>query len=100
MSRLPIQLWIILCPVLLIVAISALLPLFAGVGARPPDEKWRGLFYSNPDDPALLIPKRYGIGYTLNFSNRWSWFVLLLILLLVLVPVVLSVGNVSHLAKQ
>jgi hypothetical protein len=100
MAGLPIQPWIVFGPALLVVAISCLLPLFAGVGARPADEKWNGLFYSNPDDPALLVPKRYGIGYTLNFGNRWSWFVLFLILLLVLAPVVLSVGQLGHLRKQ
>ena len=99
MARLPIQVWIILGPVLLLVAISALLPLLAGVGARPPDEKWNRLFYSNSDDPSLLVPKRYGIGYTLNFGNRWSWVVLLLILLLVLVPAVVSVTSTRHLTK-
>ena len=47
-------------------------------GERPPDEGWSGPFYSNPDDPALFVPKRYGIGYTLNFGNPWSWIVVAL----------------------
>jgi hypothetical protein len=37
--------------------------------------KW-GLFYVNPDDPALWVEKRYGVGWTLNFGNRRSWLVM------------------------
>jgi uncharacterized membrane protein len=44
------------------------------VGDHTPDDAWRwGLIYYNPDDPALIVEKRIGIGYTLNFGNRWSW---------------------------
>ena len=28
-----------------------------------------GAFYVDRDDPALLVPKRYGYGYTFNFGN-------------------------------
>jgi uncharacterized membrane protein len=43
------------------------------VGDRTPDACWRwGLFYVNPADPSILIEKRFGIGYTLNFGNRWT----------------------------
>ena len=66
------SIWIILGPVLLLGAL-ALLPLLLKTGKRPPDEDYRGIFYSNPDDPALFVPKRFGIGYTLNFGNPWSW---------------------------
>jgi uncharacterized membrane protein len=43
----------------------------------PPDdtpaERWSlGGIYSNPQDPALFVPKRMGFGYTLNFGNRWA----------------------------
>jgi uncharacterized membrane protein len=49
-------------------------------GDRTPDERWLwGAIYVNRDDPALLIPKRFGIGYTLNFGNRWSWVILALV---------------------
>ena len=53
---------------------------------KPPEEGWSGIFYSNPNDPALFVPKRYGIGYTLNFGNPWSWIVLALIFATVAVP--------------
>ena len=36
-----------------------------------PDRGWKfGLIYVNPNDPALLVEKRFGVGYTLNFGNR------------------------------
>lgn len=38
------------------------------------DEYWRwGLFYYNPGDPALVVQRRMGPGYTLNFGNTYSW---------------------------
>ncbi len=53
----------------------------APMGDRTPDACWKwGLFYFNPADPAILIEKRFGIGYTLNFGNRWTWVVLVLLL--------------------
>ncbi len=33
--------------------------------------KW-GIFYVNRDDSALLVEKRFGVGYTLNFGNPWG----------------------------
>lgn len=82
--------WILLGTILLLVLL-ALLPLLVHPGQRRPDEFWKaGRFYVNPDDPALFVPKRFGIGYTLNFGNRWSWLVLALILLMLALPIILS----------
>jgi uncharacterized membrane protein len=53
-------------------------------GRPNPDDCWKyGVFYFNRDDPALFVPKRFGLnfGYTLNFANRWSWVVLVVSLL-------------------
>jgi uncharacterized membrane protein len=47
--------------------------------------KW-GVFYVNRNDPALWVKKRYGIGYTLNFGNAWSWAVLGLIIVAIAIP--------------
>jgi uncharacterized membrane protein len=34
------------------------------------DRFWRGgLVYVNRDDPALMVPRRFGLGWTLNFGN-------------------------------
>lgn len=51
------------------------------VGDSTPDSAWKyGMFYYNPDDPAVFVEKRMGIGYTLNFARRWSWVVLVVTL--------------------
>ncbi|MFT3916457.1 MAG: DUF5808 domain-containing protein [Anaeromyxobacteraceae bacterium] len=43
----------------------------SGPGDGTPDDRWRagGLFYVNPDDPALFVPKRFGVGYTVNLGR-------------------------------
>jgi uncharacterized membrane protein len=49
----------------------------APIGDRSSDRCWRaGIFYLNPDDPAIFVEKRMGIGYTLNFAHPVSWLVL------------------------
>ncbi len=56
------------------------------IGDRTPDACWKwGLFYVNPADPSILIEKRFGIGYTVNLGNRWTWIVLLLLLIPIVV---------------
>jgi uncharacterized membrane protein len=46
-------------------------------GDATPDAAWKGGFlYYNPHDPALLVERRMGIGWTLNMANRWSWLIL------------------------
>ncbi len=52
------------------------------------DRYWKwGMFYFNPDDPALLVEKRFGIGYTMNFARGQAWIILALTLL---VPVAIA----------
>lgn len=52
------------------------------IGDRTDDRYWRlGVFYFNRDDPAVLVEKRFGIGYTLNLARPMSWTILLVILL-------------------
>jgi uncharacterized membrane protein len=47
------------------------------IGDRTADRYWKaGLFYVNPDDPALFIEKRFGVGYTINFGRPTSWVIL------------------------
>ncbi len=41
------------------------------------DTQWKvGMFYFNPSDPAILVGRRFGIGWTLNFGNPRSWIIL------------------------
>jgi uncharacterized membrane protein len=47
------------------------------VGDGTPDSAWKGgLFYFNPDDPAVFVEKRFGVGWTLNFASVWAWIML------------------------
>jgi uncharacterized membrane protein len=50
-----------------------------GEGPDPtPQECWKaGVIYFNPNDAVLFVERRGGLGYTLNFANRWSWVLLL-----------------------
>ena len=72
-------------------AVKVRLPAEPDVVADPPsDSYWKaGMFYYNPDDPAIFVSKRVGIGYTMNFANRLSWFVLAGILMIALLPALL-----------
>jgi uncharacterized membrane protein len=57
--------------------------------ARDDDANWRGgFFYVNRDDPALLVPRRFGLGWTLNFGHPMAWLVLAVILA---IPVLTSI---------
>lgn len=41
------------------------------------DREWRaGMFDFNKQDPSLLVGKRFGIGWTLNFANPRAWLIL------------------------
>jgi uncharacterized membrane protein len=43
---------------------------------NPEHYKW-GLFYYNPYDTRIIVPKRnQGMGWTLNFANLWSYVIL------------------------
>ena len=56
------------------VAPQSMLGLDQPAGDNTADRDWRGgLIYFNPDDPALFVEKRIGIGYDLNFGNPRAW---------------------------
>jgi uncharacterized membrane protein len=43
-----------------------------------PDRAWKvgGLWYVNPDDPAIWVEHRVGLGYTLNIGNWRAWLLI------------------------
>ncbi|MCI4349842.1 MAG: DUF5808 domain-containing protein [Thermoplasmata archaeon] len=50
---------------------------------RDDDRYWRaGAIYYNPGDSAILVPKRAGVGWTLNFGRPAAWLILLVPILL------------------
>ncbi|MFL5587716.1 MAG: DUF5808 domain-containing protein [Ktedonobacteraceae bacterium] len=59
---------------------------------RDDDRYWYGgVFYNNPDDPAVLVPKRFGLGWTVNFGHPQGKLFLIGMLLLPLVLLILNV---------
>jgi len=55
------------------------------------DSYWKaGMFYYNPNDPAIFVAKRVGIGYTMNFASKWTWVVLALTLALIVGSIALG----------
>ena len=60
--------------------------------ARDSGQEWRGgLFYANPEDPRLVVPKRWGVGWTFNYARPAAWVVTALLLLGPLALVALTV---------
>lgn len=64
----------------------------ARVGASPHngsmpadnDEHWPlGLVYFNADDPSIVVPKRFGVGWTLNFARPGTWAIVAALALLI-----------------
>lgn len=51
--------------------------------------RW-GVFYNNPEDPRLWVPKRIGLGWTLNYARPAAWWLTALFLL----PVAAVLGAV------
>jgi uncharacterized membrane protein len=55
-----------------------------------PEDCWKlGMFYYNPQDPALMVEKRSGPGFTLNFGHGGAWALMAGLLAFVLVPLLM-----------
>lgn len=38
------------------------------------DEHWKaGIFYVNREDPAVILPRRFGVGWAMNWGNPRAW---------------------------
>ena len=62
---------------------------------RDDDAFWPlGIFYVNRNDPSIFVPKRFGVGWTLNLGNVGTWVVLALFVL-VIVVFTLGVSSVA-----
>ena len=63
----------------------------APVGDRMEDRYWTGgLIYFNRADPAFLVERRFGVGYTFNFGHPFAWA------LLTLIAAVALIGRVAY----
>lgn len=80
-----LDLWIHLTFALLLAAYLLLLGMVVYLRARGLDQQrdipsqghqhWKtmGVAYYNPDDPAIFVPKPYGIGWTVNMAKPMGW---------------------------
>ena len=51
--------------------------------SRDDDAFWKaGGFYFNPNDPSIFVPKRFGVGWTINCASPAAWAVFVGIILL------------------
>ncbi len=97
---------LVICGVLVAVALVLILPAprfrrkakmpddrpSTSVVFRDDDRYWYGgILYNNPDDPALFVEKRYGLGWTLNFGHPQARLVLIGLLVVTLVLSVLPI---------
>lgn len=97
---------LVICGVLIAVALVLILPAprfrrkanmiddrpSTSVVFRDDDRYWYGgILYNNPDDPALFVEKRYGLGWTLNFGNPQAKLVLIGLLVVILVLSILPI---------
>ncbi|MCU1573116.1 MAG: hypothetical protein JWO93_1198 [Micrococcaceae bacterium] len=65
-----------------------------GLTHRDDDKNWHGgLFYINPDDPALMVPRRFGLGWALNFGNPRAAMLLAGVLALISVVITLRLNS-------
>lgn len=78
---------LVIVPTVLIPCAAAIAVLMAwqshpAGGQAPPLERhhqghWvAGVVYFNPQDPAILVPKQMGFGFTLNFAHPQAWWLL------------------------
>ena len=88
--------FVLLGLVLAFLAVVVRLTAAAAVDAARADpggeERWKwGLFYRNADDEALFVPKRVGVGYTLNFARPGAWILSAALLLFLVASMLLPV---------
>jgi uncharacterized membrane protein len=88
-SPLGIPVWVIaLSPMAILIPLIIVMTNKMGELWEPmdptPNECWKGdIIYYNPNDAALFVEKRDGLGYTPNFANLWSWVLLLSLALVI-----------------
>ncbi|MGH8170738.1 MAG: DUF5808 domain-containing protein, partial [Steroidobacteraceae bacterium] len=60
------------------------------VGDRTDDRHWLlGILYFNRADPAFLVEKRFGVGYSFNFAHPLAWTLLAVVVVIALLSRIL-----------
>jgi uncharacterized membrane protein len=92
----PMTLWQLVFPATMLILLAGLALAGQGgtrglargnraVGDRTNDRYWIwGMLYFNRGDPALLVEKRFGIGYTFNFAHPFACALLAIIVVITL----------------
>ena len=58
---------------------------------------WKAkIFYYNPNDPGLWIPRKWGWGHTLNMARPASWAIVCALIVIVTAIQVLAPGGAFH----
>jgi uncharacterized membrane protein len=109
---LAMQVWIVTLPITVLAFVTSLMRTGQGgarlnassgdpIGDRTADARWIGGFiYFNPTDPALLVERRTGIGWTLNFGNPWSWVPLMAVAVIVVIGPSIVHGGAKAAGRQ
>jgi uncharacterized membrane protein len=59
---------------------------------RDEDQYWKlGIIYFNPEDPALIVEKRFGVGWTLNFARPVA--LIIIVGIVVVLPTVMILAT-------
>lgn len=59
---------------------------------RDDDEYWKmGMFYVNKNDPSLVVEKRFGIGWTMNFANPKAIIMFVILVIFIIINVLISI---------
>jgi uncharacterized membrane protein len=54
------------------------------MNTNPENYKW-GIFYFNPDDPRVIVPKQIQwMGWTLNFARPVAWLIIIAFIALII----------------
>jgi len=57
-----------------------------GITDYDDDQYWKaGVFYFNKNDPSIFVEKRFGVGWTLNFSRPLGYLILFVPILLIII---------------
>lgn len=64
-------------------------------GHRPEDYRMGGAFYKSERDPRLWVPKRMGVGWTLNFAHPMAWPMLILLLSPAIIAVIFAIRTLK-----
>ena len=64
-------------------------PRYTGPIFHDDSRYWYGIVYYNPDDPDVIIPKRYGFGWTVNFGHPMGKLIAVVLLIMLLLPLVI-----------